>query len=271
MAKITSSGDRSKRKATKPVTQGQNPQRANRQAASKATVSQSGGGTPGSAKVTTSGGKPIGTGGGGITKPSGAPKMVNANKPTMQRLVRKAAQVRKAGAGRPLVKPVEAQRLMTQRVPRIREGAQRLRTIGDNGRVRDAQKQGQQIRQAAQARRGARGAMKAMEGTLKAARTARNIAGAAKNLAKGGAAAVVMSPTALADGTLTAAQSGRAPSRFGNARDLAMKKAKAIKGSKVVGPKKSAAGQFDSAFAAARKAGKSTFTWRGKKYTTEKK
>ena len=80
-----------------------------------------------------------------------------------------------------------------------------------------------------------------------------------------------MSPTALADGTLTAAQSGRAPSRFGNARDLAMKKAKAIKGSKVVGPKKSAAGQFDSAFAAARKAGKSTFTWRGKKYTTEKK
>jgi hypothetical protein len=47
--------------------------------------------------------------------------------------------------------------------------------------------------------------------------------------------------------------------------------AKSIKGSPVVGAKKSAAGQFDSAFAAARKAGKSTFTWRGKKYTTEKK
>ena len=258
MAKITSSGDRSKRKATKPVTKGQNPQRANRQAASKATVSQSGGGTPGSAKVTTSGGKPIGTGGGGITKPSGAPKMVNANKPTMQRLVRKAAQVRKAGAGRPLVKPVEAQRLMTQRVPRIREGAQRLRTIGDNGRVRDAQKQGQQIRQAAQARRGARGAMKAMEGTLKAARTARNIAGAAKNLAKGGVAAAVMSPTALADGTLSAAM------KRGDYKPMQGPKPKTTQASF---NKKS----FDQAFKAARTSGIKTFTWRGKKYTTKMK
>jgi hypothetical protein len=58
-----------------------------------------------------------------------------------------------------------------------------------------------------------------------------------------------------------------------------MKKASAIKGSPVVGPRKSSSGsgsasaakQFDSAFAAARKDGKKTFTWRGKKYTTEMK
>ena len=31
------------------------------------------------------------------------------------------------------------------------------------------------------------------------------------------------------------------------------------------------AANFDAAFAKARKAGKKTFTWRGKKYTTKKK
>jgi hypothetical protein len=65
-------------------------------------------------------------------------------------------------------------------------------------------------------------------------------------------------------------------SRFANARDLAIKRAKAIKGSPVVGSRKASSSQggssaksFDSSFAAARKAGKSTFTWRGKKYNTK--
>jgi hypothetical protein len=58
MAKITSNSNRSKRKTTQPVRQGQDPYRANRQAVSKATVSKSGEGvTPGSAKVTTGQGK----------------------------------------------------------------------------------------------------------------------------------------------------------------------------------------------------------------------
>jgi len=48
---------------------------------------------------------------------------------------------------------------------------------------------------------------------------------------------------------------------------VAMKKASAIKGSPVVGPPKS----FDATFAAAQKDGKKTFTWKGKKYTTEMK
>jgi hypothetical protein len=57
MAKVTSSSNRSKRKTDKPVTKGQNPQRANRQAVSQAKVSTSGKGvTPGSAKVTTGAG-----------------------------------------------------------------------------------------------------------------------------------------------------------------------------------------------------------------------
>ena len=58
MAKVTSSNTRSTRKTTQPVRQGQDPYRANRQAVSKATVSNSGQGvTPGSAKVTTGQGK----------------------------------------------------------------------------------------------------------------------------------------------------------------------------------------------------------------------
>jgi hypothetical protein len=60
-------------------------------------------------------------------------------------------------------------------------------------------------------------------------------------------------------------------SRFAGARDKAMAKAKGIKGSPVLGGKKSVAASFDSAFAAARKAGKSGFTFKGKKYTTKMK
>ena len=61
------------------------------------------------------------------------------------------------------------------------------------------------------------------------------------------------------------------PGKFANARDLAFAKAKGIKGSPVLGGKKSAAASFDSAFAAARKAGKATFTHKGKKYNTKMK
>jgi hypothetical protein len=61
------------------------------------------------------------------------------------------------------------------------------------------------------------------------------------------------------------------PGKLANARDKAFAKAKGIKGSPVLGGKKSGAAQFDSAFASARKAGKSGFTFKGKKYTTKMK
>lgn len=67
-------------------------------------------------------------------------------------------------------------------------------------------------------------------------------------------------------------------SRFAGARDKAIAKAKGIKGSPVLGPKKVGTGKvgtitqaFDRSFAAARKAGKATFMFQGKKYTTELK
>jgi len=61
------------------------------------------------------------------------------------------------------------------------------------------------------------------------------------------------------------------PGKFANARDLAFAKAKGIKGSPMMGAKKSMAAKFDADFAAARKAGKATFTHMGKKYTTKMK
>jgi hypothetical protein len=92
--KVTSSSNRSKGKASKPVTKGQNPQRANRQSVSNAQVTQNGGGRRGSAPVTNSsqrtntgsarvtGGSraslPPGNKGGAVTKPS-------SNKPTAPR------------------------------------------------------------------------------------------------------------------------------------------------------------------------------------------
>jgi hypothetical protein len=54
MATITSSSTRSKRKSNKPVTTSKG--RANRSSASQAKVTNSGGGKPGSAKVTTGSG-----------------------------------------------------------------------------------------------------------------------------------------------------------------------------------------------------------------------
>lgn len=167
-AKVTSSSNRSKRSTKKPVTKGQNPQRANRQSVSQAKVTSGSNGKPtgsGTAKVTTGRGSAL------------------------------AARGAATAVGKGLAK--------------------------------------------------AAGPAAVAYETLKAR------------------------PTAA--GTVTAAQSGRAPSRFANARDVAMKKASAIKGSPVVGPKKSAAQQFDSAFAAAKKAGKSEFTWKGKKYNTKTK
>ena len=62
-------------------------------------------------------------------------------------------------------------------------------------------------------------------------------------------------------------------SRFAGKRAEAMAKAKGIKGSPVLGSKKvgTVSQSFDKSFAAARKAGKSGFTFKGKKYNTKMK
>jgi hypothetical protein len=101
-----------------------------------------------------------------------------------------------------------------------------------------------------------------------------SLAGGARNLAVN-AVTDVVKPRPTAAGTLSAQGT---VSKFANARDKAMAKAKGIKGSPVLGAKKVGSGggklgaiaqAFDKSFASARKAGKATFMFRGKKYTTE--
>jgi len=129
---------------------------------------------------------------------------------------------------------------------------------GGQAKLKAAQQQGQRLKQAAQARRGARGAMKAMEGTLKAARTARNVAGTLKGLARGGVAAAALQARPAADGTLKAAM------KRGDYKPKQGPKPSTTTGAM---NKKT----FDQAFKAARSSGANQFTWRGKKYTTKMK
>lgn len=227
------------------------------------------------------------------TRTSGS-GMVNANKPYMQRIQAKATELRQQTARGPRAAGQRATTLPNSaRAGRnlIREGAQRLRTIGDSGQVRAAAQRGKQAANAAKAARGARQAMARMGGTLSRARLARGPVSAAVGVA----ADATLSPLArkageaLGKGPLTklgraldrampgvnskdearlrnaAAAKAGSSSRFKGAREAAVKRAKAIKGSPVVGPRKS----FNDTFRAARKAGKKEFTWKGKRYSTK--
>jgi hypothetical protein len=234
-------------------------------------------------------------------KPSGRqPRAItNGNSPAMRQIRAKAVQARRQAQGKPVATKGKAVTLPNsaragQNLPR--QGAQQMRVPGDSGQVRAAAQRGQEIRKAAQAARGAKQAMGRMSGTLSRARFARGPASAIAGIAADAALSPLATKAGQALGRALkpaarklddalpginskdearrrraqAAAKGSS-SRFKGAREAAVKKASAIKGSPVVGPRKSGASSFDSSFAAARKAGKSTFTWRGKKYNTKLK
>ena len=102
-------------------------------------------------------------------------------------------------------------------------------------------------------------------GILRAAGMGMTAARIARGVTPAGVAYETLKPRPTAAGTLA----GKGMGRFANARNMTFAKAKGIKGSPVLGGKKSVAASFDSAFAAARKAGKSGFTFKGKKYNTK--
>ena len=314
--KVTSSSDRSKRKANKPVSsdkgrkarakvstakptssesrntsgsgsrqvtgnkKGQQRAVDRRQAANRKTQSARAQRMNAGAKPAPQAAKPSPQAGsrGSGSSPSTRPKLTNLNKPTMQKLVRKAAQARKAAAGRPLVKPAEVQRLLSQRAPKIREGAAKLRVPGDSGQVRAAQATGRKLKAEAQARRGAKQASQRMQNTLKWAKTARDIVGGLKSLTKGGAAVAGLQAYNTGDGTLDAAKKRgdlnkrRKPTaQEAKSYAAAEAKARAANAKRKASSAASSAAAFDDAFRSARKAGAKTFTWRGKKYTTDLK
>ena len=182
--------------------------------------------------------------------------MTNLKKPTMQKLVRKAAQKRKAASGRPLVRKSE---LAKAAKPSIKEGAKKLRVPGDSGQVRAAQARGKAELRKAVARRGAKAAMGRMADKLAKAKLLR----AGGRLGRGSIHAEivkeVLTARNTADGTLTAAQ------KRGDYKP--MQGPAAPKTTQSSFNNKS----FNDAFRTARKSGAKTFTWRGKKYTTEMK
>lgn len=201
--------------------------------------------------------------------------MTNLKKPTMQKLVRKAAQSRKRASGRPLVRRSE---LDKAKKPSIKKGASALR-----GRANAA-------------RTSAR-----MESRLKAARAGRGVRGllgkAGRALVPLGMAAEVMN---MVDRSKRDAERNRRLNRRpfeglradnyksnpgrrgqGSGKPASKPKPKPKPKPKKVENKKPAAPTtkglsagakaFDKAFAAARKAGKKEFTWRGKRYHTRLK
>jgi len=137
-------------------------------------------------------------------------------------------------------------------------GAGRSKPIGtpSPGAQARAAAQGKALRRAAETRRTARATSQRMEKVLKAAKVARQIAGAAGALARGGVAAAVMAPRPAGDGTLSAAM------KRGDYKPQQGPKPATTQASF---NKKT----FDQAFKSARTSGAKQFTWRGKKYTTK--
>jgi len=121
-----------------------------------------------------------------------------------------------------------------------------------------AEARGKQAVRDAQIKRNARSAMKSMEGTLKAARTARNVASAVAGASRGGAAAAGLQAYNTGDSTLKAAL---------KRGDYKPKQGPTQKTTTASFNKKS----FGEAFKAARSSGAKEFSWRGTRYNTKKK
>jgi hypothetical protein len=277
MATITSSSTRSKRKSNKPVTTSKG--RANRSSASQAKVTNSGGGKPGSAKVTTGSG---GTGTKPAPKPAAKPAAkVNGQQPraitngrsaTMRQIRAKSIQAQRQAQGKstaasrnPGITPDSA------RGQRIRAGAKGQRVIGDSGQVRAAQTKGAQIKAQAQAKRNAKANSQAMKTKLQQAAVTRLGVKGIKGGSHLTAAAAGLQAYNTADGTLTAAKKRgdlnkrRQPSPEEKAQAKREEQTARAKNSQRKSP------SFDDAFRDARRAKVKTFTWRGKQYTTEMK
>ena len=192
-------------------------------------------------------------------KPKSGGTMVNRNKPTMRKLAAKAAQSRKAASGRPLVRKSE---LAKAAKPSIKEGAKKLRVPGDSGQVRAAQARGKAEVRKAVARRGAVAANRRMARKLAVSGAKRLLGGASKLAGRGALFYEGIKADNTAKGTLEEAKK-----KYG-AKAMPQKQGPAApKTTQSSFNKKS----FNDAFRTARKSGAKTFTWRGKKYTTEMK
>ena len=202
--------------------------------------------------------------------------MTNLKKPTMQKLVRKAAQSRKRASGRPLVRKAELDKAAK---PSIKRGASALRGRANAPKIleRMTKKLGQ-ARGVRNARRGGlltaglAAANAIQDRLLSPAALKRKRANEIRPLTKAD-----MPKLPKGSGSRTGQGSGKPkakttkkpvanlPKDYKKTEQAAFKKA-AKKPGLSAGAK-----AFDKAFAAARSAGKKEFTWRGKRYTTKLK
>lgn len=112
---------------------------------------------------------------------------------------------------------------------------------------------------ATQVSRNAKAVSQRMSGIVKAAQTARDVAGVVKSLTRGGAVAAGLKATNTAKGTLSEARQ-----KYG-AKAMPQKQGPSQKTTQSSFNKKT----FDQAFKAARTSGAKEFTWRGKRYNTK--
>ena len=223
-------------------------------------------------------------------KPAAKPQMVNSNSATMRQIQAKAAAARARAQGKPGIKgPINPPNSARAGKDLIRQGANRLRNLADSGQVRAAAQRGQQAVEAAKRNRArlaagvGRGA-KEVAALTKGARMLGNaalpvaIAAQAKDVIGGiqklanhpfikGRSKPATSKPAAPKGP-TPAQRTAWQTQETKAR-RALDARKKATGSKEATP--TTAASFDDAFKDARRAKVKTFTWRGKKYTTEMK
>jgi len=267
MAKVTSSSSRSKRKTKKPVsTDKGRPARAR---VSNAKVSKSGQGSgSGSAKVTQSSGGQRGSGSSPSTQSADAKRFKELNQSKSAR-DGKAQEIRQRRTAARAAKPAPGTGNVVKTA--IERGQTAKETQRNQKRVvaglRSAANQATGAKAAIAALSGPRGlAVKAIADTVAPRPTAKG------TLSAGGAQGPTM-PKRLA-------VSQKIQNFIGGVKEqgLAKQEAKARQSlaarKKATGSKEATpntAASFDDAFKDARRAKVKTFTWRGKKYTTEMK
>jgi hypothetical protein len=225
----------------------------------------------------------------GVKKPA-APKMVNSNSPAMRQIKAKAAASRARAQGKPgITGPVKLPNSVRAGKNLVKEGANRVRNLTDSPTVRAAAQQGQRAVEAAKRNRarlaagvgkgakeasmlkGAAGVAGRVALPLAIGAQAKDVVGGFQKLAnhpflKGKDKPAAAKPAAPKGPT--AAQRQSMDSQEKKARQSLAARKKAT-GSKEATP--NTAASFDDAFKDARRAKASTFTWRGKKYTTKMK
>ena len=224
----------------------------------------------------------------GVKKPA-PPKMVNSNSPAMRQIKAKAAAARARAQGKPgITGPVKLPNSVRAGKNLVKAGAQQMRTIGDSPTVRAAAQQGQRAVEAAKRNRarmaagvgkglkeasmlkGAAGVVGRAVLPLAIGAQAKDVVGGFQKLANHpflkGKAKPAAKPATPKGPTASQRQSMDAQERKARQALAARKKAT---GSKEATP--NTAASFDDAFKDARRAKVKTFTWRGKKYTTEMK